>query len=78
MTSYPLLPHHSITLAHCALLDCLCFPKSIKEVNWGVLIERAYYYTSLVAWFRTIREGVLIEEGALTEVVRYIEANYIA
>ena len=59
-------------------MNYLYLPKNNKKVNWGVLIERAYYYTSLVAWFRTIREGVLIEEGALTEVVRYIEANDIA
>ena len=31
------------------------------------LIERAHYYTILVEGVRTIREGVLIEEGALTE-----------
>ena len=46
----------------------------MKNVNGGVLIERVHYYTILVACIaevRTIREGVLIEEGALTEVVRY-------
>ena len=37
----------------------------------GVLIERAHYYTILVVGLRTIREDVLIEEGALTEAVRY-------
>ena len=35
-----------------------------------VLIERANYYTILVEGVGTIREGVLIEEGALTEIVR--------
>ena len=49
----------------------LCLRKSIKQVNGGVLIERAHYHTILVEGVRTIREGVLIEEGALTEVVRY-------
>ena len=43
----------------------------MKNVNAGVLIERAYYYTIFVEGVRTIREGVLIEEGALTEVVWY-------
>ena len=47
-------------------------PQSTKKVNGGVLIERTHYYTILVEGFRTIREGLLIEEGALTEVVRYI------
>ena len=40
-------------------------------MNGGVLIERTQYYTILVEGVRTIREGLLIEEGALTEVVRY-------
>ena len=31
----------------------------------------AYFCTILVEGVRTIREGVLIEEGALTKVVRY-------
>ena len=53
-----------------ALIDYLYLPKSIKKVNGGVLIERAHYYTALVDGVRTIQEGVLIEEGALTEVVR--------
>ena len=44
----------------------------MKKVNGGVLIERACFYTILVECVRTIREGVLIEEGALTEVVRYV------
>ena len=44
--------------------------KSIRKVNGGVLVERAHYYTILVEGVRTIREGVLIEEGALTEVHR--------
>ena len=47
-------------------------PKSIKKVNEGVLIERAHYYTILAEGVRTNREGVLIVEGALTEVLRYI------
>ena len=37
----------------------------------GVLIEEAHYYTILVEWVRTIRTDVLIEEGTLTEGVRY-------
>ena len=37
----------------------------------GVLIERAHYYTIFVEGIRTIREGVLNKEGALTEEVRY-------
>ena len=37
----------------------------------SVLIERAHYYTILREEARTIREGVLIEESALTKVVRY-------
>ena len=45
--------------------------KSIKKDNGGVLIERAHYYPILVKEVCTIRLGVLIEEGALTEVVRY-------
>ena len=48
------------------LIDYLYLPKSIKKVNGGVLIERAQYYTILVDGVRTIQEGVLIEEGALT------------
>ena len=31
-----------------------------------------HYYTILLEGDRTIREGVLIEGGALTEVVRYV------
>ena len=38
----------------------------------GVVIERAHYYNVIVEGVRTIREGILIEEGALTDVVRYI------
>ena len=38
-----------------------------------MLIERAHYYSILVEGVRTIREGELIEEGALTEVVRYFK-----
>ena len=41
-----------------------------SKASRGVLIERAHYYTILVEGVRTIREGALIEEGALTEVVR--------
>ena len=41
----------------------------------GVLIELAHYYASLVEMGRTIREGVLIEEGALTEGVRKFRIN---
>ena len=33
-------------------------------------MERVHYYTILVEGVRSIWEGVLIEEGALTEVVR--------
>ena len=51
-------------------------PKSIQEVQRGVLIERAHYYTILVEVVRTIREGVLIEEGALTEVVQYCSLQF--
>ena len=40
-------------------------------VQWGVLIERAH--AILAEDGRTIREGALIEEGALTDGVRYIE-----
>ena len=54
------------------LIGYLYLPKSIKKGNGGVLIERAHYYTILVEGVRTIREGVLIDEGALTEVVRYL------
>ena len=44
----------------------------LKDRDYQVeLIEKTYYYTILVEGLRTIREGVLIEEGALTEVVRY-------
>ena len=50
-------------------------PKSIQEVQRGVLIERAHYYTILVEGVRTIREGLLIEGAALTEVVRYINPD---
>ena len=32
----------------------------------GALIERAHYYAILVEEGRTIREGLIIEEGALT------------
>ena len=46
--------------------------KELFVVNVGVLIERVHYYTILVEGVRTIREGVLIEEGALTEVVQYL------
>ena len=41
-------------------------------MNSGVLTERALYYTILVEGVRTIREGLLIEECALPEVVRYV------
>ena len=37
----------------------------------GVLIERAHYYTKLAERGRTIRKAVPIEDGALTEGVRY-------
>ena len=42
--------------------------QNYSKVSRGVLIERAHYYTILVEGVRTIQEGVLIEEGALTEV----------
>ena len=48
------------------------YPKALKKVNGGVLIEKEHYYTILVAGVHTIREGALIEGGALTEVVRYL------
>ena len=54
------------------MIKYLYLPKSIKNVNRGVLIERAHHYTIIVEGVRTIREGVLFEEGTLTEVVRYI------
>ena len=38
----------------------------------GVLIKREHYYAILAEEVRTIREGVLIEKGALTEKVRYV------
>ena len=41
----------------------------------GVLIERAHYYAILSEEGRTIREGILIEEGALTEGVRCFLIN---
>ena len=37
----------------------------------GVQIEMAYYYVILSDGVRTIQDGGLIEEGALTEVLRY-------
>ena len=41
--------------------------------NRGVIIEGVDYYAILAEGERTIREGVLIEEDALTEgVVRYV------
>ena len=43
-----------------------------SNVSRGVLIERAHYYTILIDGVRTIREGVLIKEGALNEVGRYM------
>ena len=49
----------------------------MTNVNGGVLIEREHYYTILVEGVRTIREGVLIEEGALTEVVRYVLITFV-
>ena len=49
----------------------LYLPKNIKR-NRGVLNERAHYYTILIEGVCTIREGVQNEEGALTEVVRYL------
>ena len=52
------------------LINYLILPKSIINVNGGVLIERVHYFTILVEGVRTIQEGVLIEKGALTEVVR--------
>ena len=54
------------------LIDYIFLLKSIKNINEGVLIERAHYLTILVEGVLTILEGVLIEEGALTEVVRYV------
>ena len=51
------------------LINYLYLSKSIQKVNRGVLIERAYYYTILLEGVRSIRESVLIEGGALTEVV---------
>ena len=39
---------------------------------WSVLIERAHFYIYLAERGRTIRYGVLVDEGALTEGVRYI------
>ena len=41
-------------------------------VHGGVLIQRAHYYTIFVEMWHTIREGVLIEESALIERVRYL------
>ena len=42
----------------------------------GVIIERVHYYVILAEGERTIREGVLIEEDALTEgVLRYVSNN---
>ena len=53
--------------------DRLSLPtQKYKKVNVGVLIERAHYHTILAKGIRTFREGVLIEEGALTDVVRYV------
>ena len=54
------------------LINRLYLLKRMEKINRGVLIERAHHYNILVEWVRTIREGVLIEGGALTEVVRYI------
>ena len=54
------------------LLNFLHLPKIIQKVNRGVLIERAQYYTILEEGVGTIREGVLFEKGALTEVVQYV------
>ena len=47
----------------------------MKNDNVGVLIERVHYYNILVEGGCTIREGVLIEECALTEVVRYVYSS---
>ena len=41
-----------------------------KKIHRGVLIETAHYHALLADEVRPIREGVLIEEGALTEGVR--------
>ena len=51
------------------LINYLHLSKSVQKDHSGVLIERVHYYT-IVKEVRTIREGVLIQEGALTEVVR--------
>ena len=53
------------------VINYLYLLKSVQKVIRDVLVERAHYYIILVEGVRTIREGVLIEEGALTEVVRY-------
>ena len=36
-------------------------------------MERVHYCSILLEGVNTIRSGVLIEEGALTEVVRYLD-----
>ena len=54
------------------LIYYLYLIKSILNVHRGVQMERAHYYTILVDGVRTIREGVLIEDRALTEVIRYL------
>ena len=41
----------------------------------GVLIKRAHYYANLAEWGHTIQKGVLIEEGAITEEIRYISVK---
>ena len=41
-----------------------------------VIIERAHYYAVLAERGFTIRESVLIEEDAITEVVRYQSLSF--
>ena len=48
----------------------ICINQAKNFIHWGVLIERAHYYAILAVEGRTFREGVLIEEGALTDGVR--------
>ena len=50
-------------------LNCIYEAKII--FHRGVLIKRAHYCAFLAEEGRTIRLGLLIEKGALTEGVRY-------
>ena len=47
-----------------ALIDYFTYPKALKKYKTRVI---------LVEGVRSIREGVLIEESTLTEVVRQVE-----